>query len=48
MGKPCYFINKKIKQLIINQKNVKNFELFLSISDEKDYSIAFTIIQKIL
>ena len=48
MGKPYYLINKKIKQLIIKQKKVKNFELFLSISDEKDYSIAFTIIQKIL
>ena len=25
---------------------VKKYDLFLSISDEKDYSIAFTIIQK--
>ena len=48
MGKPYYFLNKKIKKLIIKEKKVKNFELFLSISDEKDYSIAFTIIQKIL
>ena len=48
MGKPYYLINNKIKRLIKNKKKVNNFELFLSISDEKDYSVAFTIIQKIL
>ena len=47
MGKPYYLISKKIKRLIIKEKKVKNFELFLSISDEKDYSVAFTIIQKV-
>tara|TARA_B100001093_G_scaffold370358_1_gene355308 strand:- start:158 stop:544 length:387 start_codon:yes stop_codon:yes gene_type:complete len=47
LGKPYYFINTKIKQLIKKRKKVDNFELFLSISDEKEYSVAFTIIQKI-
>jgi holo-[acyl-carrier protein] synthase len=45
-GKPHYLINSKIKNYIKKKKKVKNFELFLSISDEKEYSIAFTIIQK--
>ena len=47
LGKPYYFINTKIKSLIRKKKKVRNFKLFLSISDEKEYSIAFTIIQKI-
>tara|TARA_B110000444_G_scaffold254809_1_gene287950 strand:+ start:734 stop:1123 length:390 start_codon:yes stop_codon:yes gene_type:complete len=47
LGKPYYLINAKIKSLIKKKTNVKNFELFLSISDEKEYSVAFTIIQKI-
>ena len=46
LGKPYYLINNKISQLIIKKKKIKKFELFLSISDEKDYSVAFTIIQK--
>ena len=47
LGKPYYLINNKIKKLIKKNKKVNNFELFLSISDEKDNSVAFTIIQKI-
>ena len=47
LGKPYYLINTKIKQLIRKKKKIDKFELFLSISDEKDYSVAFTIIQKI-
>ncbi len=47
LGKPYYLINNKIKQLIKRKKKVDNFELFLSISDEKEYSVAFTIIQKL-
>tara|TARA_B100000073_G_C23470705_1_gene467333 strand:+ start:20 stop:415 length:396 start_codon:yes stop_codon:yes gene_type:complete len=44
-GKPYYVLNKKIKKFILKKKKVKNYNLFLSISDEKDYSIAFTILQ---
>tara|TARA_B100001057_G_scaffold407373_1_gene421188 strand:- start:3130 stop:3516 length:387 start_codon:yes stop_codon:yes gene_type:complete len=47
LGKPSYLINNKIKKLVMKKKRVKNFQLFLSISDEKEYSIAFTIIQQI-
>ena len=47
LGKPYYLINNKIKQIIKKKKKVNKFKLFLSISDEKDYSVAFIIIQKI-
>ncbi len=47
LGKPHYLINPKVEKLIKIKKKTKNFQLFLSISDEKDYSVAFTIIQKI-
>ena len=46
LGKPSYLINKKIRNFLKKKMNLNNFELFLSISDEKEYSIAFTIIQK--
>ena len=46
LGKPYYLVKPKIKKLIKKKKKVNNFELFLSISDEKDYSVAFAIIQK--
>ena len=47
LGKPYYLISRKIEKLIKKKKKTMNFQLFLSISDEKDYSVAFTIIQKI-
>ena len=46
LGKPYYRLNRKINKIISKNLKTKNFDLFLSISDEKDYSIAFTIIQK--
>ncbi len=45
-GKPYFRKTKKINNLIYKKFKVKKYNLFLSISDEKDYSIAFTIIQK--
>ncbi len=47
LGKPYYLINSKINHLIKKKNKIKNFDLFLSISDENEYSIAFTIIHKI-
>ena len=47
MGKPYYSKSKKITKLVQKNFNVKKFNCFLSISDEKDYSTAFTIIQSI-
>ena len=45
IGKPYYLISKKIKDKINKRFRINKFTLFLSLSDEKDYSIAFTIIQ---
>lgn len=45
LGKPNYLKNKKITKLIEKNFKVKNFSCFLSISDEKDFSTAFAIIQ---
>ena len=42
-----FFKTKKIDNIIYKRFKLKKYELFLSISDEKDYSIAFTILQKI-
>ena len=46
LGKPYFLKNKKIDRLIYQRFKTKKYNLFLSISDEKDYSISFTIIQK--
>ena len=46
LGKPYFSDNKKINKIILEVFKVKSSNFFLSISDEKDYSIAFTIIQK--
>ena len=45
-GKPYYNKTKKIDVIIYKKFKAKKYNLFLSISDEKDYSIAFTILQK--
>ena len=45
MGKPYYVKNKKITKIIQKNFKIKNFKCFLSISDEKNYSTAFAIIQ---
>ena len=44
-GKPYYFKTKKIDNIINKKFKVKKYDLFLSISDEKNYSVAFTILQ---
>jgi holo-[acyl-carrier protein] synthase len=46
LGKPSFFITKKIKNLIKKRFRINSFNFFLSISDEKKYSIAFVIFQK--
>ena len=47
LGKPFFIINKKIKNVIFKKFNTNNYEFLLSISDEKKYSIAITIFQKL-
>ena len=46
LGKPYYQKNKILDNLIYKKFKIKKYNLFLSISDEKDYSVAFTILQK--
>ena len=46
-GKPYFIINRKIKNIIYKKFNTNNYEFLLSISDEKKYSIAITIFQKL-
>ena len=45
-GRPFYNKTKKLDNFINKIFKTKSYNLFLSISDEKDYSIAFTILQK--
>ena len=46
LGKPYYNMNYKIKKILKKISNSKSLDLFLSLSDEKSYSIAFATIQK--
>ena len=46
LGKPSFFISNKIKNMIKKKFKIIKFKFFLSISDEKKYSIAFVIFQK--
>ena len=46
LGKPSFLINKKIRNLIKKRFKINYFNFFLSISDEKKYSIAFVVFQK--
>tara|TARA_Y100000389_G_scaffold142484_1_gene140529 strand:- start:152 stop:541 length:390 start_codon:yes stop_codon:yes gene_type:complete len=45
LGKPYYHKSQIISRIIMKRFNIKRYNLFLSITDEKDYSVAFTIIQ---
>ena len=45
-GKPNIKFTNKVKNLMIKKFKTKAYNLFLSLSDEKNYSIAFVIIQK--
>ena len=46
LGKPSFIITEKIKKIIKKEFKVSYFNFFLSISDEKKYSIAYVILQK--
>ena len=45
-GKPSFIINEKIRIIIKNQFKISSFDFFLSISDEKKYSVAYVVLQK--
>ena len=45
IGKPYYLKSKKLDDIVNKRFKKKNYSLFLSITDEKEYSVAFTILQ---
>ena len=45
-GKPSIIINDRLKKFIMRKFKTKNIKIFLSLSDEKENSIAFVIINK--
>ena len=45
LGKPSFLITDKIKKLIKKRFKISRYNFFLSISDEKKYSIAIVIFQ---
>jgi holo-[acyl-carrier protein] synthase len=46
LGKPSFLITNKLKNLIKKEFKINYFNFFLSISDERKYSIAFVIFEK--
>ena len=46
-GKPEISLNSKIKNKLKKKFKLKKFKIFLSLSDEKKYSIAYVVINKI-
>ena len=45
VGRPYFLKSNKINNIIIKRFKTKKYDLFLSITDEKEYSVAFTILQ---
>ena len=45
-GKPNIKFSNKVNNIIVKKLKTRNFDIFLSLSDEKNYSIAFVVIQK--
>jgi holo-[acyl-carrier protein] synthase len=46
LGKPSLLISNKVRSFIKKKFKTNSFNFLLSISDEKNYSIAFVIFQK--
>ena len=45
-GKPHYVLSNSVKKLIFSKFKLKKIKIFLSLADEKKYSIAFSVIHK--
>lgn len=45
-GKPNIKFSNKVNNLIVKKLKTRNLDIFLSLSDEKNYSIAFVVVQK--
>ena len=46
MGRPFFYKSKKIDQIMKKKFKTKKYDLLLSLSDEKDHSVAFSILIK--
>ena len=46
-GKPILKISENIKKFLKKKFNINNYKIYLSLSDEKKYSIAYVIFSKI-
>ena len=47
-GKPYISLSKKLKNFLKKKFKIEKYKVHLSLSDEKDYSVAFVIIDKII
>ena len=45
-GKPYILLSKKLKNFLKKKFKIQKYKVHLSLSDEKDYSVAFVIIDK--
>tara|TARA_Y100001970_G_scaffold250882_1_gene323117 strand:- start:240 stop:623 length:384 start_codon:yes stop_codon:yes gene_type:complete len=45
-GKPIFKLNENAKKLIYSKFKIKKYKIYLSLADEKKYSIAFSVILK--
>ena len=45
-GKPYISLSKKLNNYLQKKFKIQKYKVFLSLSDEKDYSIAFVVIDK--
>tara|TARA_B100001175_G_scaffold317251_1_gene333462 strand:- start:1834 stop:2223 length:390 start_codon:yes stop_codon:yes gene_type:complete len=45
-GKPSVKISKNVKKILKKKFNLSKYKIFLSLSDEKKYSIAYVIVKK--
>ena len=47
LGKPIIIYNNKVKKILNKKFKSKKFNVYVSLSDEKHYSIAYVIINKL-
>ena len=45
-GRPYILLSKKLKNFIKEKFKIQKYKVFLSLSDEKEFSIAFVVIDK--
>ena len=46
-GKPYFLFNKKLINILKKKYKLNNFKAYLSLSDEKKYSVSYVVLQKL-